>query len=150
MAEFWDTRHTRWEELFDELVVIAASRRLSLTLNLIKRLRAWQHRQPEHGNENHRWHDAELWWIQGVVLERARQRSRAKVVWRRLSTVLETDLKGEHWFLPTCPRCAERVLGFAPNWFTVASELRLTGSGSKSVPQLLSERALSSVRATDA
>jgi hypothetical protein len=146
MAEWWDTRNTRWETLFDEVAAVAASRRLSAPLSLIKRLRAWQHRQTRHGNENHSWHDAELLWLQGVALERARQRSKARVVWHRLARVFQTELRHEDWFLPRCPRCAERTLGFAPNWFTVASQLRARRNSSD-VAQLLSECA-SGVRST--
>jgi hypothetical protein len=64
--------------------------------------------------------------------------------------MLEADLKDECWFLPYCSRCAERVLGFAPNWFAVASELRTMVPASQSVVQPLSERARSKERAIDA
>jgi hypothetical protein len=150
MAEYWDTRHTRWEELFDKAVELAANRRLSATLSLIKRIRAWQHRQPRHGNENHSWHDAELSWLQGVVLERARQRTRASRIWHRLGRFLETELKSEDWFLPKCGRCAERSLGFAPNWFSVASALRTHTGDLQPLPEALSERALSPAWTIDA
>jgi len=77
MAEWWDSRNTRWETLFDEAVTLASRRRLSSSLSMIKRIRSWQHRQ---SFENHSWHNAELLWLQGLVLERARQRTKARSV----------------------------------------------------------------------
>jgi tetratricopeptide (TPR) repeat protein len=125
VADPWDTRNTRWETLFDQAVTLAAARRLSDTLSMLKRIRSWQHRQNRYGKENHDWHDAELLWLQGVVLERARQPSKADPVWLRLARVYKDIARlGESAFLPRCTRCAERVLGFAPSWFSVATQLR--------------------------
>jgi tetratricopeptide (TPR) repeat protein len=125
VADPWDTRNTRWETLFDQAVTLADARRLSDTLSMLKRIRAWQHRQSRYGKENHDWHDAELLWLQGVVLERARQPTKADPVWLRLARVYEVIARGgESAFLPRCARCAERVLGFAPSWFSVATRLR--------------------------
>jgi hypothetical protein len=92
---------------------------------MLKRIRSWQHRQSRYGKENHDWHDAELLWLQGVVLERARQPSKADPVWLRMARVYRDITRlGESAFLPRCSRCAERVLGFAPSWFSVATRLR--------------------------
>jgi tetratricopeptide (TPR) repeat protein len=92
---------------------------------MLKRIRSWQHRQKRYGKENHDWHDAELLWLQGVVLERARQPSKADSIWLRLARVYKDIARlGESAFLPRCARCAERVLGFAPSWFSVATQLR--------------------------
>jgi tetratricopeptide (TPR) repeat protein len=125
VANPWDTRNTRWETLFDQAVTLADARRLSDTLSMLKRIRSWQHRQTRYGRENHDWHDAELLWLQGVVLERARQPSKADPVWLRLAQVYQVIARsGESAFLPRCARCAERVLGFAPSWFSVATQLR--------------------------
>ena len=113
MADPWDTRNTRWETLFDQAVTLAEARRLSDTLSILKRIRSWQHRQKRYGKENHDWHDAQLLWLQGVVLERARQPSKADSVWLRLARVYKDIARlGESAFLPRCARCAERVLGF--------------------------------------
>jgi len=123
VAKSWDTRNTRWEALFDQAVTLAGEKRLSDTLGMLKRIRSWQHRQSRHGKENHDWHDAELLWLQGIVLERAGQPS--EVIWRRLAGVYkELARRGESSFLPLCARCAERVFPFAPNWFSVATQLR--------------------------
>lgn len=89
MADPWDTRNTRWETLFDQAVTLADARRLSDTLSMLKRIRSWQHRQKRYGRENHDWHDAEVLWLQGVVLERARQPSKADPVWLRLAQVYQ-------------------------------------------------------------
>jgi hypothetical protein len=114
VAKSWDTRNTRWEALFDQAVTLAGEKRLSDTLGMLKRIRSWQHRQSRHGKENHDWHDAELLWLQGIVLERAGQPS--EVIWRRLAGVYkELARRGESSFLPLCARCAERVFPFAPN-----------------------------------
>src|SRR5687767_8596422 len=111
--------------LFDQAVALAEARRLSDTLSMLKRIRSWQHRQSRYGKENHDWHDAELLWLQGVVLERARQPSRADRVWLRLARVYKEIARlGESSFLPRCARCAERVPGFALSWFSVATQLR--------------------------
>jgi hypothetical protein len=92
---------------------------------MLKRIRSWQHRQSRYGKENHDWHDAEILWLHGVVLERARQPSKADPVWLRLARVYKDIARlGESAFLPRCARCAERVLGFAPSWFSVATQLR--------------------------
>ena len=125
MADPWDTRNTRWETLFDQAVALADAGRLSDTLSMLKRIRSWQHRHSRYGKENHDWHDAELLWLQGVVLERARQPSKADPVWLRLARVYKDIARhGESAFLPRCGRCAERVLGFAPSWFSVATQFR--------------------------
>ena len=128
MADAWDTRNTRWETLFDQAVTLAQDGSISETLSMLKRIRSWQHRQSRYGKENHDWHDAELLWLQGVVLERAGQRSDADATWRRLARVYKEILRlGESSFLPKCARCAERVLQFAPSWFSVATQLRRPG-----------------------
>lgn len=125
MGDAWDTRNTRWETLFDQAVTLAQDGCTSETLSMLKRIRSWQHRQGRYGKENHDWHDAELLWLQGVILEHAGQSSDAAVVWRRLARVYKDIARlGESSFLPRCARCAERVLQFAPNWFTVATQLR--------------------------
>ena len=125
MADSWDTRNTRWETLFDQAVGLAQDGCTSETLSILKRIRSWQHRQSRHGKENHNWHDAELLWLQGVILERAGQSSDAAVVWGRLARVYKEIARlGDSSFLPRCARCAERVLQFAPSWFAVAAQLR--------------------------
>ena len=125
MANPWDPHNTRWETLFDQAVSLADARRLSDTLSMLKRIRSWQHRQKRYGRDNHDWHDAELLWLQGVVLERARQPLRAGSVWLRLARAYQgISSHGESAFLPRCAHCAERVLGFAPSWFSVATQLR--------------------------
>jgi tetratricopeptide (TPR) repeat protein len=125
VANLWDSRNTRWEALFDQAVAFAADRRVSDTLSMLKRIRSWQHRQSRYGYENHDWHDAELLWLQGVVLEHAGQSSKADPVWLRLARLYKSIARGgESSFLPRCARCAERELGFAPRWFSVATRLR--------------------------
>lgn len=124
MAEWWDARNTRWETLFDEAVALASNRRLSDTLSMLTRIRSWQHRQTRNGTQNHDWHDAELLWLQGVILERARQGAKAADVWQRLARLFKVIARRESSFLPQCARCAERVLEFAPSWSSVATQLR--------------------------
>ncbi len=125
MADAWDTRNTRWETLFDQAVALAGDKRFSDTLSMLKRIRSWQHRQKRYGKENHDWHDAEILWLEGVVLERAGQPLTADPIWLRLARAYkELARRGESSFLPRCARCAERVLQFAPNWFSVATQLR--------------------------
>jgi tetratricopeptide (TPR) repeat protein len=124
VAEWWDARNTRWETLFDEAVALASNRHLSDTLSMLTRIRSWQHRQTRNGTQNHDWHDAELLWLQGVVLERARQGAKAAGVWQRLARRFKVIARRESSFLPQCARCAERVLEFAPSWFSVATQLR--------------------------
>ena len=87
MADSWDTRNTRWEALFDQAVTLAQDGCTADTLSMLKRIRSWQRRQSRDGKENHDWHDAELLWLQGVVLERAGQPSDAAAVWVRLARV---------------------------------------------------------------
>jgi hypothetical protein len=128
-ARTWLIRGThvirRWETLFDQAVGLAQDGCTSETLSILKRIRSWQHRQSRHGKENHNWHDAELLWLQGVILERAGQSSDAAVVWGRLARVYKEIARlGDSSFLPRCARCAERVLQFAPSWFAVAAQLR--------------------------
>jgi hypothetical protein len=124
MAQWWDTDGARWEREFDEVVRVAGRRRLRESLERIHRLRSWQRRQAEHGVENHSWHDAELLWLEGVVLERARRTRRAALVWARLATLLEDAGASEAWYLPRCHTCARRELTFAPSWLTTARRLR--------------------------
>jgi tetratricopeptide (TPR) repeat protein len=144
MAEWWDARNTRWEMLFDKAVVLASQRRLSDTLSMLKRIRSWQHRQSRHSTQNHDWHDAELLWLQGVVLERAGQTAKASEVWQRLGRLFEVIARrGESSFLPQCARCAERLLGFAPSWFSVATQLRDVAGGVPAIADAFREHALS-------
>jgi hypothetical protein len=75
VADAWDTRNTRWETLFEQAVTLAQDGCISETLSMLKRIRSWQHRQSRNRKENHDWHNAEVLWLQGVVLERAGQRS---------------------------------------------------------------------------
>ena len=124
VAEWWDARNTRWETPFDEAVALASQQRFSDTLSMLTRIRSWQHRQTRNGTQNHDWHDAELLWLQGVVLERSRQEAKAADVWQRLARLFKVIAQRESSFLPQCARCAERVLEFAPSWSTVATQLR--------------------------
>ena len=124
MAHWWDTDGTRWEREFDEVIRVAEGRRLRESLERIHRLRSWQRRQAEHGVENHPWHDAELLWLEGVILERARRSREAAPVWTRLARLLETAGALEDWYLPRCHTCARRELPFAPSWLTTARQLR--------------------------
>jgi hypothetical protein len=124
MAQWWDTDGTRWEREFDEVIRAAGRRRLRESLERINRLRSWQRRQAEHGVENHSWHDAELLWLEGVILERARRRREAARVWTRLAALLERAGASEDWFLPRCHSCARRELPFALSWLMAARLLR--------------------------
>ena len=120
----WYPRNTRWEERMDKVVQHAATGDWVETITLIDALRAWQHRQTRDGGENDSWHDAELLWLRGVVLERAGQYGRATDTWNRLAQLLQKERESGFWWLPKCPRCADRQLAFAANWFTVCSRLR--------------------------
>jgi hypothetical protein len=116
----------QWEAMFDQAVVMAAGRELANTLSKIRRIRAWQRRQPPHSAANNSWHDAELLYLEALVLERARHLQKARVVRVKLAGLFVTNsrLWGDKWFLPWCRPCASRSLGFAPNWYSVALELR--------------------------
>lgn len=127
MMRYPDRRTTRWESSFDQAVETASQRKLAKTLSLLSRVRSWQRRQTEHSLENHDWHSAELLWLEGVVLERARRRAQAGQVWVRLARLFEHRFRrNKTWMLPLCERCAERSLGFAPNWFAAAQRLLAT------------------------
>src|SRR5690349_9745389 len=115
---------TPWDESLDDVVAEAASGRLAEALALLKRLR----RKDRGGLINHTWHDAEMLWLEAVVLEHARDAERAAAVWQRLARLFSTIAPLERYFLPICGYCADRELGFAPNWFTVASALRETAA----------------------
>jgi hypothetical protein len=120
-----DRRGTRWELLFDRAVESAANRNVPQTQALIKRVRAWQHRQTRNDLANHLWHDCELLWLEGVVLEHAGRTAQARRIFLRLARVFATSLRdNQTWSLPLCPRCAKRTLGFARTWFDVASAVR--------------------------
>ena len=119
----------QWEAMFDEAVALAATRHLGSTLSKIKRIRSWQRRQ--YGAANTLWHKAELFWLEGLILERARHVRRAEAIWTRLAELYlaETKTWGDKWFLPWCTPCASRSLGFAPNWYSVALQLRSVSGG---------------------
>jgi tetratricopeptide (TPR) repeat protein len=117
-------QRTRWEGLLDDASAAAAGSRLSDALVQLRRLRAWQRRRNRGGLTNHEWHDAELLWLEGVVLEHAHDSAGAAAVWLRLARLFTTIAPHERYFLPKCSYCAERELGFAPNWFSVATQLR--------------------------
>jgi tetratricopeptide (TPR) repeat protein len=138
-------RFTLWPDhtLFDEAVAFAAERRLSDTLRMLKRIGSWQHRQSRHGSQNHDWHDAELLWLQGVVLERSRHAAKAADVWRRLAPLFKQIARRESSFLPQCARCAERVLEFAPSWYGVATQLRHVAGDVSATAAAFREHALS-------
>ena len=77
---------------------------------MLKRIRSWQHRQSRYGKENHDWHDAELLWLQGVVLERGRQPSKAESLWLRLARVYKGIARlGESAFLPCALASGNRL-----------------------------------------
>lgn len=119
----------RWEMLFETAVTLAASRRLFATVSMLKRLLSWQHRQKDFGATNNKWHDAELLWLEGVALERARRRGRAKTIWLRLAKlydrqVLPIPYGGDLFLTYPCQQCSTRTLGFADNWYSVALQLR--------------------------
>jgi hypothetical protein len=124
VAEWWDAFGTRWEAEFDQAVSRAASRQLTETLGRIHRLRSWQRRQTRFSRENHEWHEAELLWLEGVVLERARRHRQATSVWATLGAICHTNRSSEAWFLPNCPACAARKLGFALSWLDAALIVR--------------------------
>lgn len=118
-------QQTRWHVLFDEAVVLVGQRRLSDALAQLQRVRRWQRHQSQYGSENHAWHEAEVLWLSGVALERARQRKRAEVVWRRLARVYRRlEERGASSFLPECFACSRRELGFIPNWLSTARILK--------------------------
>jgi hypothetical protein len=116
----------QWEAMFDQAAAMAADRHLAGTLSKIKRIRGWQHRQPPHSAANNSWHHAELLYLEALVLERARHFQKAKAVRTKLAELFlkESRLWGDKWFLPWCRPCASRSLGFAPNWYSVAVEMR--------------------------
>lgn len=124
MAEWWDIAGNRWEQEFDIAVRSAAALRLRESREHIHRLRAWQRRRTRHGRENHAWHEAELLWLEGVILERARRTQQASVVWRRLAGIFAEHRHLEGWFLPGCPTCASRQVPFTVSWLSVARSLR--------------------------
>jgi len=110
----------------DHIVQLAATGELAETINRIDALRRWQHRQPLHGAENRSWHDAELLWLRGVLLERAGQHAGATGTWQQLAKLLHKERDRLWSWLPDCPRCAERDFGFAMNWFHSSSQLLRT------------------------
>jgi hypothetical protein len=115
---------TRWELECDAAVASANRRRLSETLGRIHRLRSWQRRQTKFSRDNHEWHEAELLWLEGVVLERARRYQQARIVWGKLAEICRRNRGKEAWFLPHCPACAARKLGFAISWLDAARIVR--------------------------
>jgi hypothetical protein len=128
---------SRWDDLFDRAVESASRRRLAETLTLVNQARSWQRRQSPEINTN--WHRAELLWLEGVILERARRRTQAARVWTKLATFFERHFRRtEFWMLPTCRRCAGRKLDFAPNWFTAAHRLRAVSPDVVDMSELLS------------
>jgi hypothetical protein len=79
-----------------------------------------------------------------VVLERAGQTAKASDVWQRLGRLFEViATRGESSFLPQCARCAERLLEFAPSWFSVATQLRDLAGGVPAIANAFREHALS-------
>jgi hypothetical protein len=128
MTSSWLRQRTRaeerWEEEFDGAVAATAARRLRDAMSRIHRLRAWQHRQTEYGPTNHSWHDAELAWLEGVLLFRARRTKESAHAWARLAAVFKRAGGLEGFYLPQCARCAARVLPFAPSFLSVARALR--------------------------
>lgn len=122
------TRHSkrkiRWEDAFDKAAAAAADGRLSDALAQVKRLRAWQRRNPRGGVIHEEWHDTELLWLEGVVLEHAHDSTGAAAVWLRLARLFARIAPYDRNFLPLCVLCASRELAFAPNWFSVATRLR--------------------------
>src|SRR5262245_45015130 len=104
MLGWWDTDATRWEREFDAALASASRRHLADSLGRSRRLRAWQRRQPENGLENHSWHEAELLWLEGIVLERAGQSRGAAQAWARLADLYCRSV-GEAWLLPRCHTC---------------------------------------------
>lgn len=125
MAEWWDARNTRWHELFEAAVESVSSRRLSEAVSRLDRVGSWQRRQTRHGTENHFWHDAEVLWLRGVALERARRRALARATWTRLARLYAKSVRRPiSSFEPYCLCCGERELSFSPNWAAAARMLR--------------------------
>ena len=124
MSEWWDAKNAEWDAEFEKVVGHVAARRLGDALNRIRRMRDWQRRQTRNSAQNHSWHDAELLWLEGVALERARRRVQATAVWTHLANLFRHEGWRESWYLPPCPTCALRELGFAPSWLEAARTLR--------------------------
>ena len=146
MAEWWDARNTRWHELFEAAVESVSSRRLSEALSRLDRVGSWQRRQTRNGTENHSWHDAEVLWLRGVALERARRRALARATWARLASAYAKSLKRTiSSFEPYCLRCGERELSFSPTWAAAARMLReLTDRDERAIAAALASYAQSS------
>ncbi len=120
-AEGW----RRWEERFDDAVRLVRERRLGEALDAIDGLRIWQHRgRYDHGD--HSWHDAELLWLRGLALERARRGRKALDAWGRLADLLIKERRNGPWILPICSVCASRQLGIGDNWHSVAKVVHPT------------------------
>ncbi len=117
-----------WERRYDEAAELVSRRRLSDGLDALHKLQTWQRRVNNFG-VNHSWHDAEILWLEGVALERARRRRSAQLVWQKLAALTcrwalhEPRARAIFYDFPQCERCAERALPFAPSWRTVVREL---------------------------
>jgi len=143
MAEWWDARNTRWHELFDAAVESVSRRRLSEALARLDRVGTWQRHQTRYGTENHVWHDAEVLWLRGVALERARKRTLARATWTKLARIY-TKAAGRplESFEPFCLCCGERELTFSPNWLSASRMLReVAAQGETAVSIALAEYA---------
>ena len=130
MTSFVSSRHAEWERHFESAVDLAVHGKTTASLAKVARLRRWQRRQPLNGLDNHSWHDAELLWLEGVLLERSRQARKARLVWTRVARLLAAAIRaGETWFLPRCETCARRPAVLAPQWLGTARRLkRLRGA----------------------
>ncbi len=114
-----------WERRYDEAATLVASRRLSKALAALHKLHTWQ-RRGGYDSANYVWHDAEIFWLQGVALERARRRVAARAIWRRLAILVAREQARYGWRgLPFCRVCVERNLPFAPSWHTVSKDVTL-------------------------
>jgi hypothetical protein len=120
-----DTAVGHWEAEFDGLVELGRDRRLEAALSGIRRLRGWQRRHVRYGGMD--WHEAELLWLEGVILTRSRRTKFAEAVWTQLARLFEQN-RSEAWLLPACTRCRERRLPFAPSWFETAVRLKVCPS----------------------
>jgi len=115
--------HTRWDGVFDEAVESVRRRDLGRAVSTIHRLRRWQHRQANYGLVNIVWHDAELSWLEGLALTRARRFKDADAVWARLTqTILRDGYSFSQSMLQVlpCDVCAQRRFDFGPTWDHVA------------------------------
>lgn len=115
-------RIAKWEQSLDEAVELIEGRRLSQALRALARLRTWQHRGGS-GNANSAWHDAEILWLEGVALERARRGVQARLRWHKLAQLTIRESSKSWWLHPFCMTCATRQLPFADNWFSIAKQI---------------------------